>query len=508
MSTPVEWSRRRLPSGFGIGPWIVGLLTVTAGACGGSSSDDARTTTPAAVDPAGTTVAPDVTEPASTDEQIDGPATTEAREVGTAEVASPDGRAVLTFDRATLPTGVRSADVRVEVDASSNHAAAYRLEPAGLEFAAPATMHLTLDVGLDVPMFAIVSDDGSVELLDIRSATVDDTGATILYEVAIEHFSQLIALNGPSPIGTAFTSPSDGSVFAVGDSFGAQVRHSANRDVVTQVLVTDDGPLSVRLPPRRLELILGRELHPFGPLVLDGAGRSQVEIDVDDGRPSSEAIESYGVTCAEEGEGQLIVLLGVTDLPLELVDAAGAVVAELEADLIVHDTRTVGCEPEALVEPALAAGEWRGPGTFVYEYGSCAGEMFDTEIGVVVHDGEGPLVPVKVIQYAAGTPFHSADGFLAGDVFAAVGSDPSFDQVWLGTVEIVDGMATLTTVDNLYGDPGSLSRFEITVDWLAGLRDRPPPDGDRAVYWDWVGEYFDGDEFCGGTFTWKSIEYF
>jgi hypothetical protein len=380
-------------------------FSLIAAACGG---DDGETATSDTTEPTPST--PE-TDPPSTDDQ-EPPATDDP-----VTVESDDGTARLTFAPSTLPDGVTPEDITVvglggadaeisaEVDGEPVPAvASYRLEPSGTTFSPPAL--LEIDVASDVlpiaPIFVLSSDGGAIDLANpIGVGEVEDD--TVTLEVEVAHFSVITALHGPSPLGTVFLSPPEGTEFGVTTHFPVILQASFNRDFLSHAIVTPTGIIRLRVPRERLELIVGRELFVGGMVTFDGRSlTSQLEIDIDADRPQSEAQEDLPFTCVEVGAGDVFVETGITDLPLELVNEADEVVGIEPRNLLAVDLLNVECVLEPPDDPPPVgtydvSGQFNSPcGTYpvflivkVFEDGNASVEQRVSEGGPVFQAAAG-----------------------------------------------------------------------------------------------------------------------
>ncbi len=103
-------------------------------------------------------------------------------------VTADDGSATLTIPPGALPEGVSPADIRILPADRGEALAAFELLPDGLTFAAPVTLTLSLEEGVEGAVILLISSDGAVELLDTAISEDPETGGLSL-SARLSHFS-------------------------------------------------------------------------------------------------------------------------------------------------------------------------------------------------------------------------------------------------------------------------------------------------------------------------------
>ncbi|MDA1239973.1 MAG: hypothetical protein O2798_03920 [Chloroflexi bacterium] len=154
-------------------------------------------------------------------------------EAGEPPLAEP--RLTLALEGVVLPEGVSADDVVVstltldaeearKAEEGSGTVAAFRLEPAGLQFAAPVPVTIELPAAALTPgggatfVLVLTSDDGTSEILAVDDAQWNlDIGA-IQLTTSVPHFSELLVVFVYTRI-IADITPAPGDDFAVGSRF-------------------------------------------------------------------------------------------------------------------------------------------------------------------------------------------------------------------------------------------------------------------------------------------------
>lgn len=383
-------------------------------------------------------------------------------------VESDDGRARLTFVPSALPDGVAADSVSVtattavsgaEVDGKDVPAlAAYRLEPSGIEFAAPAVMEvdLPLDALPAAPVVLLSSDDGAHDLARTTGA-VEWGDEDVTVEVEVDHFSIITVLHGPSPLGARFVSPLPNAEFAVGSDVEIVLEASFERDAVSHTIVTPEGPLRLRVAAGSLELTAGREVEARGAIALRGPATGQLRIELEDDQPSSSAQEPLDFTCEEEGDGRALGEVGLTDVEFELVDEVGAVIGTERHNLLAVHTLPIRCVQGPLIE--VGTGMW-----------DVAGGIDDTcgayPVFLTVETREDGSATVSQRTSRDGPVFQSAAGVFGPSLVLLTLLTAQIFEIWV--VLFTGGVPT--GVWNSYGAPASFSNaFEPTPAQVAEL---------------------------------------